>query len=314
MTITRIIPADPAGVEEAAALIGRGCPVAVPTETVYGLAGDATSGEAVAAIYAAKGRPSLNPLIVHVGSVAKAEAIARLSPTARRLAVAFWPGPLTMVLPRAPESPIAGLVTAGLSTVAVRAPAHPVMRALIEAVGQPLAAPSANASGSVSATRAEHAARSLDGRIELVLDGGPTRIGIESTIVAVEEDRLRLLRPGSITIEMLHAATGVSVETGDRGAIEAPGQMLSHYAPSKPVRLEAASAEADEFLIGFGAVSGRVSLSGKGDLAEAAARLFDLLHEADRSEAPRIAIAPVPAEGLGLAINDRLNRAAAARV
>ncbi|RYD88558.1 MAG: threonylcarbamoyl-AMP synthase, partial [Sphingomonadales bacterium] len=181
MTVTRIIPADPIGVAEAATLIWRGLPVAVPTETVYGLAGDATSGEAVAAIYAAKGRPSFNPLIVHVATIAKAETVAILSPIARRLAVAFWPGPLTMVLPKAPDSPVASLVTAGLPTVAVRAPSHPTMRALIEAVGRPLAAPSANASGSISATRADHVARSLDGRIELVLDGGPTEVGIEST-------------------------------------------------------------------------------------------------------------------------------------
>ena len=313
MTRTRILPANEASIAQAAAMIRRGLPVAVPTETVYGLAGDATSGEAVAAIYTAKGRPSFNPLIVHVGSIASAETVALLSPIAHRLATAFWPGPLTMVLPRVSGAPIAGLVTAGLETIAVRIPAHPVMRALIEAVGRPLAAPSANASGSISATRAEHVAHSLDGRIELVLDGGASKVGIESTIVAVEEDRLRLLRPGSVTVGMLRDAVGVPVETMGDGRIEAPGQMLSHYAPSKPLRLDATTAEPGEYLIGFGPVLGRISLSARGDLTEAAARLFDLLHDADRSEEDAIAIAPIPDEALGLAINDRLKRAAAPR-
>lgn len=309
----RILPADRAGIAEAAALIARGLPVAVPSETVYGLAGDATSGEAVAAIYAAKGRPSFNPLIVHVTDIAMAERIAILSPLARRLAGRFWPGPLTMVLPIAPGSPVASLTTAGLSTVAVRLPSHPAIRALIAASGRPLAAPSANASGAISATRADHVARSLAGRIPLVLDDGPTAVGIESTIVAVEEDRLRLLRPGSITIEMLAEASGVPVAAGGHGAIEAPGQMASHYAPSKSVRLDALTAQDGEYLIGFGAVAGDASLSPGGNLAEAAARLFELLHAADQSAATAIAVAPIPADGLGLAINDRLRRAAAPR-
>lgn len=313
MTETRILPADQAGIAEAAALIARGEPVAVPTETVYGLAGDATSGLAVAAIYAAKGRPSFNPLIVHVTGLAMAGQVAILSPLARRLADRFWPGPLTMVLPAMAGSPIAALATAGLATVAVRMPAHPVMQTLIEAVGRPLAAPSANASGTISATRAGHVARSLGGRIALVLDGGATAVGIESTIVAVEPDRLRLLRPGSITAAMLEEATGIAVETQDNGAIEAPGQMTSHYAPSKPVRLDAKTARQDEFHIGFGTVAGDASLSPTGDLNEAAARLFDLLHSADEASAATIAVAPIPATGLGAAINDRLSRAAAPR-
>lgn len=313
MTETRIIPADDAGIAEAATLILRGRPVAVPTETVYGLAGDATSGEAVAAIYAAKGRPSFNPLIVHVADRAMAESIAAFPPLAHILAEAFWPGPLTMVLDKAPGAPVASLLTAGLPTVAIRMPSHPVMRALIRATGRPLAAPSANASGSISATRADHVARSLAGKIALVLDGGPTEVGIESTIVAVRDNALRLLRPGSITVEMLEAATGLPVDTMDNGTIEAPGQMLSHYAPAKPVRLDALRAEPGEFLIGFGAVEGGASLSRSGDLAEAAAQLFDLLHLADRSQASSIAIAPIPDKGLGLAINDRLKRAAAPR-
>lgn len=310
MTETRILPADEAGITEAAALIARGLPVGVPTETVYGLAGDATSGEAVAAIYAAKGRPSFNPLIVHVADLAMAGRVAILPPLAHRLAERFWPGPLTMVLPAAPGSPIARLTTAGLPSVAVRMPAHLAMRALILASGRPLAAPSANASGSISATRAEHVARSLAGRIPLVLDDGPTAVGIESTIVAVDADRLRLLRPGAITVEMLAEASGVAVERGG-GSIEAPGQMASHYAPSKPLRLNAGRAEAGEYLIGFGAVAGDATLSASGRLDEAAARLFDLLHAADQSEAAAIAVAPIPTDGLGLAINDRLQRAAA---
>jgi len=310
---TRILPADEAGIAQAAALIARGLPVAVPTETVYGLAGDATSGEAVAAIYAAKGRPSFNPLIAHVTDPDMAARIAILLPSALRLADRFWPGPLTMVLPAAARSPIASLATAGLPSVAVRMPAHPVMRALIAAIGRPLAAPSANASGSISATRAEHVARSLDGRIPLVLDAGPTAIGIESTIVAVGQDRLRLLRPGSVTAAMLEEAAGMPVDTADGGSIEAPGQMASHYAPSKPVRLGVAVAQAGDYHIGFGPVIGDASLSPSGDLAEAAARLFNLLHIADASDAPAIAIAPIPETGLGLAINDRLRRAAAPR-
>ena len=313
MNRTRIIPSDPAGIAEAADLLARGAPVAVPSETVYGLAGDATSGEAVAAIYAAKGRPSFNPLIAHVSDMAMAESVAVFTPLARRLAAAFWPGPLTMVLPKRPDAPIASLMTAGLPTIAVRMPAHPVMQALIAALGRPLAAPSANASGSISATRAEHAARSLDGRIELVLDGGSTPVGIESTIIAVGEYKLRLLRPGSITAALIETAGGVRVDTEDNGLIEAPGQMLSHYAPDKPVRLGAQTAEDGEFHIGFGPVAGRVSLSADGDLTEAAARLFDLLHDADASDATAIAIAPIPEEGLGIAINDRLKRAAAPR-
>jgi len=313
VTETRIIPADATGIAEAAALIARGLPVAVPSETVYGLAGDACSGEAVAAIYTAKGRPSFNPLIVHVVDLPMAETVADFSPLARRLAAAFWPGPLTMVLPKAPDSPVAALLTAGLPTVAVRMPAHPVMRALIELSGRPLAAPSANASGSISATRADHVARSLSGRIALVLDDGATDVGIESTIVAVGLDRLRLLRPGSITLEMLESATGLAVETAGNGVIEAPGQMISHYAPGKPVRLDVVRARAGEFHIGFGAVEGDATLSRSGDLTEAAAHLFDVLHGADRSDATAIAVAPIPDHGLGVAINDRLKRAAAPR-
>jgi L-threonylcarbamoyladenylate synthase len=272
----------------------------VPTETVYGLAGDATSGEAVARIYQAKGRPRFNPLIVHVLDVAQARRIARFDEVALRLAELHWPGPLTLVLPLQGE--IALLATAGLATIAVRAPSHPAMRDLLRATGRPLAAPSANASGRISPTRAEHVVASLGGRIPLVIDAGPTSVGLESTIVAVEAGRLRLLRPGPIDL-------GLPAK-GGRG-IEAPGQMASHYAPSKPLRLDAIAAEADEWLIGFGDVEGDSSLSRFGDLIEAAASLFDRLHEAERAPAARIAVAAVPDRGIGSAINDRLRRAAA---
>jgi L-threonylcarbamoyladenylate synthase len=299
---TRIVPADREGIAEAARLIRAGEVVAVPTETVYGLAADATSGSAVAAIYAAKGRPAFNPLIVHVRDIAAAERIARLGKAARTLAERYWPGPLTLVLPLRRDSGIAGIVTAGLDHIALRVPAHPAMRALLDASGRPLAAPSANASGRISPTRAAHVLASLDGRIPLILDGGPASVGLESTIVAVDEaGSLRLLRHGPVDL-------GLALSSGS--AIEAPGQLLSHYAPAKPVRLNATWREAGEWLIGFGAVAGDSSLSPSGDLAEAAARLFDALHEADAAPGDRIAVAPVPNRGLGLAINDRLRRAA----
>jgi len=310
---TRVIPADEAGIAEAVSLIRRGQPVAVPTETVYGLAADASWDQAVAAIYAAKRRPAFNPLIVHVGDLTMAAEIASLPPLALRLAESFWPGPLTMVLKRRDDARIARLATAGLPTVALRMPAHPVIRALIGATGKPLAAPSANASGAISATRAEHVAHSLAGRVPLVLDGGATEVGIESTIIAIEADRLRLLRPGGLTVDALEAVAGAPIEVGAGDAIEAPGQLSSHYAPGKPLRLGAVRAEPGEFLIGFGEIAGATSLSPRGDLVEAAARLFDLLHRADASDARGIAIAPVPDVGLGRAINDRLKRAAAPR-
>lgn len=301
---TRIRPFDEAALAEAAELIRAGRPVAIPTETVYGLAADATSGEAVARIYAAKGRPSFNPLIVHVPDLAAAERLGRFSPEARRLAERHWPGPLTLVVPLREEVPIASLVTAGLPTIGLRVPAHPVMQAVLRAAGRPLAAPSANASGRISPTRAEHVLASLAGRIPLILDGGPTERGIESTIVAATGGPLRLLRPGPIEIAGAVAAGG---------GIEAPGMMASHYAPSKPVRLDASQARPGEWLIGFGAIAGDDNLSPGGDLGEAAARLFDALHRADAQAVEAIAVAPVPHKGLGMAINDRLRRAAADR-
>ena len=301
---TRLLPFDHAAIAEAARLILAGEPVAVPTETVYGLAADATNPQAVARIYAAKGRPSFNPLIVHVPDLAAAEAIGMFGEQARALGREYWPGPLTIVAPLRPDAVIASIVTAGLPTIALRVPAHDAIHALLRAVGRPLAAPSANASGSISPTRAEHVAASLAGRIPLIIDGGPTEAGLESTIVAACGGPLRLLRPGPIEI-----ASAVSAKGSAR--IEAPGQLASHYAPSKPLRLAATDAAADEFLIGFGPISGDVSLSAAGNLVEAAARLFDLLHIADNSSKRRIAVAPVPADGLGAAINDRLSRAAA---
>lgn len=302
---------DDEAIGQAADLIRAGQTVAVPTETVYGLAADATDAEAVARIYAAKGRPSFNPLIVHVADRDMAEGIADFSPLAERLADRFWPGPLTLVLPLREGSGIASLVTAGLPTVALRCPAHAAMQALIRQCGRPLAAPSANASGSISPTRAEHVQSSLGGRIAMILDAGPTEKGLESTIVAPEEDRIRLLRPGPVTTEMLADFTGLPVIGAELGKIEAPGQLLSHYAPSKPLRLNAARARDGEFLIGLGAMECDFNLSAGGDLTAAAARLFDALHQADASGAKAIAVARVPDTGLGAAINDRLRRAAA---
>lgn len=305
---TQCLAYDVSALAEAARLIASGQPVAVATETVYGLAADATNPRAVAAIYAAKGRPSFNPLIVHVASLAAAEAIAEFDDGARALAEAFWPGPLTLVLPLLPQSGIASLATAGLATVAVRVPAHRAIRGLIKASGKPLAAPSANASGAISPTRAGHVLMSLGGRIPLVIDDGPCPEGLESTIVQTGATP-RLLRPGPVTAAAVAAVIGQPLANAVDGVI-APGQLASHYAPAKPLRLNAAEGERDEWLIGFGAVPGDDTLSASGDLVEAAANLFDALHGADASAKPKIAVAPVPEEGLGAAINDRLARAA----
>lgn len=304
----RILPYGEAAIADAAAIIAGGGCVATPTETVYGLAADATNADAVAGIYAAKGRPSFNPLIVHVADRRAAEAIAMFDRDARALADAFWPGPLTLVLPLRPDAPIAGLVTAGLSTVAIRVPQHRAMQALLAATGKPLAAPSANASGSISPTRAAHVAASLADRVPLIIDDGATSGGIESTIVAVGAQP-RLLRPGPISAAEIEREIGRWL-AGAGEAVEAPGQLASHYAPRKPLRLNATEAREGEWLIGFGAVAGDDTLSATGDLTEAAARLFDALHRADASDRTAIAVAPVPEDGIGLAINDRLNRAA----
>ena len=299
---TRVLPFSDETIAEAARLILAGEPVAVPTETVYGLAADATKPDAVARIYDAKDRPSFNPLIVHVPDLAAARQLGEFNTEALALAEKHWPGPLTLVVPLREGAGIASIVTAGLPTIGIRLPAHPAMQALLRGVGRPLAAPSANASGAISPTRAEHVLKSLGGRIPLIIDSGATERGLESTIVGATGAGLRLLRPGPIEVQ---------AEPASGSRIEAPGQLQSHYAPSKPVRLNAELAQAGEFLIGFGSVAGDENLSLSGDLVEAAARLFDLLHEADASDKTSIAVGPVPDAGLGVAINDRLRRAAA---
>lgn len=314
---TRLLVPDDQGLAEASALLARGELVAMPTETVYGLAGDARDGRAVARIYEAKGRPSFNPLIVHLPDLGAAERIAVLDDAARDLADAFWPGALTLVLPLRPGSGIAPLVTAGLDTVAIRVPAHPVAQALLRRFGGPLAAPSANPSGRISATTAAHVAdpvTGLGGRIAAVLDAGACPVGVESTIIGWQDGRPVLLRPGGLPAEAIAAALGGPVATPrlDPAAPNAPGQLTSHYAPRASLRLNATAARPGELLIGFGPVAGEMSLSEGADLAEAAARLFELLHQADAQGRP-IAVAPVPDTGLGAAINDRLRRAAAPR-
>ena len=303
--------ADAAGIALAAERLRAGGLVALPTETVYGLAARADSAAAVAAIYHAKGRPDFNPLIVHVPDLVAAEAIAVFDDRAHALAARFWPGALTLVLPLRPDAAIVPAVTAGLDTIALRCPAHPVMRAVLEACALPLAAPSANASGGVSPTRAEHVAASLGDAVGLVLDGGACMAGIESTIVALRGSGWQVLRPGPVTVAQLTELLGPPLDVAAAQRIEAPGQLASHYSPGKPVRLDARSAQADEFLIGFGPVAGSINLSSGGDLAEAAARLYECLHAAAAAPDARIAVAPVPAEGIGAAINDRLRRAAA---
>lgn len=327
-----ILPYGPDAIAQATAAIRAGDIVAVPTETVYGLAADAGNADAVARVYAAKGRPSFNPLIVHVADRATAETLAVFDDDARTLADAFWPGPLTLVLPLRAGAGVASLVTAGLDTVAVRVPAHRAMRDLLAASGRPLAAPSANRSNGISPTRAAHVVASLGAAAPLVIDDGACAAGVESTIVAGRQ----VLRPGPVTAEdisrVLHPDEGRSpvgkAEVAERGGpherpppgprptpgkqerITAPGQLATHYAPEKPLRLNATHAEPDEWLIGFGPVAGDDTLSAAGDLTEAAARLFDALHRADAGDRSRIAVAPIPATGIGEAINDRLARAA----
>ena len=308
----QIRAADPAGIAAAAALLRDGGLVALPTETVYGLAARADRAESVAAIYRAKGRPDFNPLIVHVPSLAVAQQLARFDERAVALAEAFWPGALTLVLPLQAGAAIAPAVTAGLPTIALRCPAHPVMRAVLAASGLPLAAPSANRSGGISPTRAVHVAASLGPEVPLILDGGACAAGLESTIVALRDDgRWQILRPGPISEAQVSAVLGGVADAVTSAAIEAPGQLASHYAPGKPVRLNAVTAAADEFLIGFGPVTGDLTLSPTGDLAEAAAGLYAALHAGAASPKPRIAVAAIPETEIGAAINDRLRRAAA---
>ena len=318
MTSTRILPADDAGLTQAAALLRAGELVAMPTETVYGLAGDARNDLAVARIYEVKNRPRFNPLIVHLAALEQVESVAVLTPLAARLAAAFWPGPLTLVLSLAPGHGLSPLVTAGLESVAVRLPAHPVARALLTRFGGPVAAPSANPSGRISPVSPAHVLAGLEGRIAAVLDGGDCAVGLESTILDATGETPALLREGGLTREAIEAVTGPLQGARAGGAVTAPGQLASHYAPRASLRLNAERAAPGEVWIGFGrdfAGTRGLNLSPAGELTEAAAALFHLLHRADAlaGAGGRIAVAPVPEAGLGRAINDRLRRAAAPR-
>ncbi len=315
----RIAPAVTA-IGEAAGLLRAGDLVAFPTETVYGLGADATRDTAVAKIFAAKGRPQRNPLIVHVADADAAAALAHMPPAAEKLAQAFWPGALTIVLRRRAGCPVSAMATAGLDTVAIRIPDHSVALALLRAVALPIAAPSANPSGKVSPTTAQHVADGLGERVALILDGGPCRVGIESTVVAVEPHPV-LLRPGTIGREALEAVLGAPVAVpagGHDGPLLAPGQMESHYAPRAALRLNAVAAGAADGVLTFGAIAltggaMRRNLSERGDLREAAANLYAALRELDAAGVAVIAVAPIPDTGIGRAINDRLRRAAAPR-
>jgi L-threonylcarbamoyladenylate synthase len=307
-----ILMPDADGIRKAAALLSQGELVAFPTETVYGLGADARNGRAVAAIYAAKGRPSFNPLIVHVAQTSDARGLSRWSDTAQRLADAFWPGPLSLVLPLPDGHGLSSLVTAGLETVALRVPAHATARRLLAAFGGPVAAPSANPSGKISPTTAAHVATGLGDKVAAILDDGPCAVGLESTIVGLF-DRPTLLRPGGTPSEDIERCLGRPLaHPEDSNGVTAPGQLASHYAPGAAVRLNAERAEPGEVFLGFGDMACDVNLSRAGDLTEAAANLFDALHQLDRIGKP-IAVAPVSEEGLGKAINDRLRRAAAPR-
>ncbi len=310
--MTDILLPNPADLARAATILRGGGLVAFPTETVYGLGGDARSDLAVAGIFAAKGRPRFNPLIVHVPDLAAAQAFAVFDARACALAAAFWPGPLTMVLP-ARDAGLSALVTADLPTVAIRVPAHAVARALLAAFGGPLAAPSANPSGGVSPTRAAHVTDGLAGRIAAVIDGGACAVGVESTIIGLDGPA-RLLRPGGVGVEDIVAVIG-PLAAAAAGKVTAPGQLASHYAPGAGVRLDVMQPAAGEVFVGFGAVGGDFNLSPEGDLTQAAAALFHTLRAADARAGPDgvIAFAPIPETGLGRAINDRLRRAAAPR-
>ena len=316
----RIRRADEDAIAEAAGILRAGGLVAFPTETVYGLGADATDDAAVAGIFAAKARPSFNPLIVHVADANAAKALVAFTPDAEALAAAFWPGALTLVLPRRADCRISLLCSAGLDSLGVRAPAHPVAQRLLAACGRPLAAPSANRSGRISPTTAAHVAESLGARVPLILDGGPCAGGLESTVLDLTGPRPALLRPGGITEAEIQDVVGPLARVGVSATEQprAPGQLESHYAPSRPLRLEATTVGPKEALVAFGpevpaGAAATVNLSPSGDLTEAAARLFAALHELDRPELEAIAVMPIPEEGLGRAINDRLRRAAAPR-
>ncbi|WP_224824915.1 L-threonylcarbamoyladenylate synthase [Cognatishimia sp. MH4019] len=296
------------GITDAAALLQKGALVAFPTETVYGLGADATNGQAVASIFAAKNRPSFNPLIVHVPDLETAETLVEFPQTARDIAQAFWPGPLTLVLPVKPGA-VSDLVTAGLPTLAIRLPAHPLAQELLRQANRPIAAPSANPSGAISPTTADHVIAGLDGQIAAILDGGPCAVGLESTILGFDPAPT-LLRPGGLPQEALEAALGAPLLTRQPDTPNAPGQLASHYAPDATVRLNIT--ETDGTLLGFGAMQSTLNLSPAGDLTEAAANLFAYLRQLDTGT-DIIHVAPIPETGLGRAINDRLRRAAAPR-
>lgn len=312
-----VAPSSPEVIARAADLLRAGKLVAFPTETVYGLGGDATNDLAVAAIYAAKGRPQINPLIAHVAEVAALDPHIEWNDTARLLATQFWPGPLTLVLSRKKNCPVSLLASAGMETLAVRIPSHPVAQALLKAVGRPIAAPSANLSGKISPTTALHVAESLSDKVELIIAGGKSTVGLESTVLDLVSPRICILRPGGITREQLEKVIG-PVETATHNAHEAPlapGMLPSHYAPELPVRLNANSAADNEALLCFGPAAfikggaTRLNLSGRGDLEEAAAHLFAMLRQLDDKRYRAIAVMPIPETGLGAAINDRLRRA-----
>ncbi len=310
MSVT-LLPATDDAVEKAAQILARGGLASFPTETVYGLGADARNGQAVAAIFAAKGRPQFNPLIVHVEGVEQAQRHGTFNDMALKLAAAFWPGALTLVLPRRPDSDLSLLVSAGLDTVALRAPSHPVARKLLKQAGCPIAAPSANRSGSVSPTTAAHVAQSLGGRVDVILDGGAAMLGLESTVIGFDGGKAVLLRPGAIERVAIEAITGPLAAASEK--IQSPGQLESHYAPAAQLRLNVRQIEAGEALLGFGAVEGAwLNLSPGGDLKEAAANLFAMLRDMDE-QVSAIAVSPIPQTGLGEAINDRLQRAASPR-
>lgn len=289
--------------------------VAFPTETVYGLGADATQDKAVAQVFAAKGRPTFNPLIVHVPSLEEAAALGEFNAEASELAKLFWPGPLTLVVPRRQGCPVSLLASAGLPSLAIRVPRHPLAQDLLKTVRRPVVAPSANPSGRISPTTAEHVRAGLGDKVSVILDGGPCDIGLESTIVGFIDERPALLRPGGLAREEIERALGHKLALGgDANNPTAPGQLESHYAPRALIRLDAASAREGEAYLAFGKASdSRYNLSPSGDLVEAAANLFRLLHEMDQTGAKAIAVAPIPMQGLGEAINDRLRRAAAPR-
>ncbi len=329
----QIVPAAPEVIARAADCLAAGGLVAFPTETVYGLGADATNPQAVARLYVAKGRPAFNPLIAHVPDRDAAQELGRFDAAAARLAARFWPGPLTLVVPRAAACPVAALATAGLDTIALRVPKHPLAQSLLAAFGGPVVAPSANRSGHISPTTAAHVLADLDGKIDLIIDGGPCPVGVESTIVACLGGQPRLLRPGGAAREAIEAVLGTALAEPSPQAAEAgeaprappappaPGMLASHYAPRADLRLNATAVRAGEALLAFGATlpSGAhaapavLNLSARGDLVEAAANLFAHLRALDASGAPTIAVMPIPEEGLGAAINDRLRRAAAPR-